>query len=751
MKAAFPPRMLGPALAGMSGVAMLGLYAVPTGTATMVAAVTHAATLVLAIGSLLLGPMSSRELRPARRLLAVAVFLSGAGMVIAGLEAENGIVPIPSLADVVSYSWPPLAVLGFWKVPRAQTGRTANARMIADAALCTSALLFTSWLTILGPVAGHHSGSALTTAVQAGYPLSDAFTAALALTLVPFVRSDLRGFFELVSAGLVLAALGDSGATLHVVQHGTSSFGWWDVPLQLGMALLVLAPWRQASIRKDSRARRLLEGNIAQASVMIAGIVSVWRVALGHPIGLVDCLLGVLMLTAGICRQLLHTSELLKLADSHRYAAEHDPLTGLASRHAFLEQLSAQLVSEGTVIGVAVLDIDGFQEVNDSFGQAIGDAALQAVSRRTKELSTPHLVARMGGDELAVLVVAPDAAERLERLTALLAGSQQVQAEDCSLDLGCSVGWVTAAPGDTAADVIARAELALQAAKTSPTQVAAYTEVLGAQSLRKRLVIAGLAHAVRRGELSLVYQPVQGLSDDRPVAVEALLRWRHPHLGNVPPIDFIPLAEESGHIRGLGTWVLRQAIGQLARWDEAGITLPQLFVNLSAKQLTDELPRLVLDLLATYDVAPHRLVLEVTESHLPDLTASAALARLREAGVQVALDDFGSGYSSLAQLVRLPIDILKLDRDLVVNLGQEGGEAVLTAAVALAHSLGMRTVTEGIETSAQLAAVRRAGADLGQGYLFSQPLPPCELLELLPSALLEQFPRPRDSRQEAAR
>jgi diguanylate cyclase (GGDEF)-like protein len=384
-------------------------------------------------------------------------------------------------------------------------------------------------------------------------------------------------------------------------------------------------------------------------------------------------------------------------------------------------------------VGIVLLDVDGFQEVNDAFGQEVGDAALRAVAVRAQQLSAPHLVARMGSDEFAVLLACPDPADRAAELSRLLAGSHTVHAEGVALDLGCSVGWVTSDGGDSPQDMIARAELALHAAKAQPSRVAAHTAALDATSHRRRLLIAGLAHAVRRGELSLVYQPVQCLADNRPQAVEALLRWCHPQLGNVPPDDFIPLAEDSGHILELGTWVLREAISQFARWDAEGIALPQLFVNLSPKQLTDELPDLVLDMLAEGHVAPHRLMLEVTESHLPDLTASDSLARLRAAGVQVALDDFGSGYSSLAQLVRLPIDVLKLDRDLVTNLGEEGGEAVLTAAVALARSLGMRTVTEGIETSAQLAAVRRAGADLGQGYLFSRPMPASEVRDLLPS------------------
>jgi EAL domain-containing protein (putative c-di-GMP-specific phosphodiesterase class I) len=306
-----------------------------------------------------------------------------------------------------------------------------------------------------------------------------------------------------------------------------------------------------------------------------------------------------------------------------------------------------------------------------------------------------------------------------------------VQAAGASLDIGGSAGWAVSEPGDTAADLLARANLALQAAKAAPACVAGYSDALGVTSRRRHLLIAGLAHAVDRGELSLMYQPVRCLLNDRLVAVEALVRWRHPQLGEVSPGEFIPLAEDSGHIQRIGSWVLQEAIAQVGRWDDLGRSLPQLFVNLSAKQLTPDLPGQVLELLSQHGVARQRLVLEVTESQLPGVSADEALAQLRAARVQVALDDFGSGYSSLAQLVRLPVDIVKLDRDLVANLGQQGGDAVLTAAVALARSLGLRTVAEGIETEAELAAVLRAGADLGQGYLFARPMTAADVCELI--------------------
>jgi diguanylate cyclase (GGDEF)-like protein len=722
---------------------MLGLFALPTGTATVVATAVHAVTLVGAIAALLLGPMSSRELLSTRRLLAAALVASGGGLVVATLLAgENGVVPVPSIADPISLAWVPLAVLGFLRVPRKEQNKAANVRAFADAALCTSALLFASWMVVLEPVLTQQGRSALTVGVQSAYPLTDVFVAALLLALLPIVRSDVRGFFETVLAGLVLIAVGDSGVTLAVVRNGASSFGWQDVFLQLGMALLVIAPFRRTGHHSSRRRGAVLDVSVAQASALIGGGVALWTSVRGHALDVEDVLLGVLMLFAGICRQLLHSSELVRLVELHRVAAEQDALTEVASRHAFLAALSERL-SSATMPDTAVvlLDLDGFQEVNDSFGQETGDAVLHAVAARARAVCAPHLVGRMGSDEFAVLVVSADADADADALAQRLAGSHPVQADDASFDIGGSVGWAVNAPGDTAAQLLARAKLALQAAKAAPASVAGYSEALGVTSQRRHLLIAGLAHAVDRGELSLMYQPVRCLLDDQLVAVEALLRWRHPQLGEVAPGEFVPLAEDSGHIQRIGSWVLEEAIAQVGRWDDLGRSLPQLFVNLSAKQLTPDLPGRVLELLSEHGVGRQRLVLEVTESQLPGVSADDALAQLRAAGVQVALDDFGSGYSSLAQLVRLPVDIVKLDRDLVANLGQPGGDAVLTAAVALARALGLRTVAEGIETEAELAAVVGAGADLGQGYLFARPMAAADVGGLLRHEV--DLPRPR--------
>ncbi|MDX6215801.1 MAG: diguanylate cyclase, partial [Frankiales bacterium] len=549
-----------------SGFVMLALYALPSGTATVIAGGVHAVTLILAIGALLLRARGTRELLATRRLLAAALAASGGGLIVATLLAgEDGVVPVPSIADPISLAWVPLAVLGFWRVPRQQQSKAAKARVVADAALTTSALLFASWLAVLEPVLTQAGRSTLTVGVQSAYPLTDVFVAALVIALLPVVRADLRGFFDTVAAALVLITIGDSGVTLAVVRNGTSSFGWQDVFLQLGMALLVVAPFRKTRDR-PSRRWAFLDGSHAQASGLLAGGVAVWHTSHGHHLGLDDCLLAMLMLCAGISRQMLHSSELARLVDLHRVAAEQDALTEVASRHAFLAALSERLCSAGPGTAVVLLDLDGFREVNDSYGQETGDAVLQAVAARARAVCAPHLVGRTGSDEFAVLVVSADA----DALARRLAGSHPVQADGVSLDIGGSVGWAVSVPGDTAAELLARAKLALQAAKAQPASVAEYSDALGLTSQRRHLLIAGLAHAVDRGELSLMYQPVHCLADGRLVAVEALARWRHPQLGDVSPVEFIPLAEDSGHIQRIGAWVLQEAIAQVGRWDDLG-------------------------------------------------------------------------------------------------------------------------------------------------------------------------------------
>jgi EAL domain-containing protein (putative c-di-GMP-specific phosphodiesterase class I) len=289
--------------------------------------------------------------------------------------------------------------------------------------------------------------------------------------------------------------------------------------------------------------------------------------------------------------------------------------------------------------------------------------------------------------------------------------------------------------GDSAADVLRRADLAMYSAKVSTSsRVVDFTEGLAQQAERRSRLSTDLAGAADRGELHLVYQPLYRLGDGALTGAEALLRWTHPLWGAVPPDEFIPIAEECGQISSVGAWVLEQAVGQVSAWERAGRHLPCLYVNVSAVEFTADLSVRVGDVLRRNDVDGRRLVLEVTESQVPGLGANGTMQELRASGVRIALDDFGAGYSSLAQLARLPVDVLKIDRDLLSNIGDSTGRAVMDAVIGLARALGLATVAEGIEDLGQAADASNAGVDVGQGFLFRRPELPDVLATLLPTA-----------------
>jgi EAL domain-containing protein (putative c-di-GMP-specific phosphodiesterase class I) len=349
--------------------------------------------------------------------------------------------------------------------------------------------------------------------------------------------------------------------------------------------------------------------------------------------------------------------------------------------------------------------------------------------------AAPHLAARLGGDEFALLV-APGGDEPcdVEAQAGVIVSDvvRSLLPHAGGLALTCSVGLSGLRPGDTAAAALRRADLAMFWAKRRPgVRVAVFDESMAEEADRRSLLLAQLPGAVERGELSLVFQPLYRLDAGTVAAAEALLRWRHPLFGDVTPSEFVPLAEESGDIREIGAWVLESAVAQVAAWRRVGRLLPRLLVNTSAAQFTDDLPDQVAVLLARHEVPPEQLVLEITESQLPGLAANTAIPRLRDGGVRIAMDDFGSGYSSLAQLARLPVDLLKVDRDFITNLSEASGRYVLDAVVALARSLGLETVAEGIEEDWQATEVAGSGVDYGQGFLFARPLTAEEMIARL--------------------
>ncbi|WP_052388663.1 putative bifunctional diguanylate cyclase/phosphodiesterase [Belnapia moabensis] len=430
---------------------------------------------------------------------------------------------------------------------------------------------------------------------------------------------------------------------------------------------------------------------------------------------------------ADIRRTLQAQRERAELARRSEHLARHDALTGLPNRAMFQDAM-ARAVGGLPEAGFAIfyLDLDRFKEVNDSLGHAVGDRLLREVGARIRTCLRPgDLVVRLGGDEFAALLPGAPA----EAITALARRLIEAVGEDYAIDgnrvaVGASIGIALAPRDGQNADLLLRhADMALYAAKEAGRATWRFFDPGMAERLKaRRSLAADLRQALPRGELELYFQPVLRI-DGGLLGFEALLRWRHPQRGMVPPGEFIPLAEEWGLIAGIDAWVLRRACAEAAHWPAPY----QVAVNLSPAQLDGrDLIGIVAAALAGSGLAPSRLELEITEAVVLGESQRTIdlLRRLREMGVRVALDDFGTGYSSLGYLRSLPLDTLKIDRSFVRDLGQSGTAApILRAIASMAETLGLATTAEGVETEAQLAQLRELGVAQVQGYLFGRPCP----------------------------
>ena len=417
------------------------------------------------------------------------------------------------------------------------------------------------------------------------------------------------------------------------------------------------------------------------------------------------------------------------------HLASHDGLTSLPNRALLLDQLAQALARPGSdaVVAVAFLDLDRFKLINDTYGHSVGDVLLSGLGARIRDLlGAGESVGRFGGDEF--VVVSPELREEparfAERLAVALAAPFVHEGQE--VFLSGSIGIAISAPGSGAEQLLAEADAAMYRAKEVGRPYAVFDAEMRSDAASRLSIETGLHRAVERGELALFYQPAVRLSDGALSGVEALLRWHRPGVGLVPPGDFIPVAEQTGLIVPIGTWVLGEACRQVASWrTEFSADHLRVSVNVSARQLTQAgFADHVADILAGTGLPADALTIEITESALIDDVGSgrAAIVALRAMGVTVSVDDFGTGYSSLSYLQAYPVDELKIDRSFVARLdGSAGGDAIVGTVVDLAHSLGMSVVAEGVEVLDQLLALRRMGCDMAQGFYISRPVAAPEL------------------------
>ncbi|MBT8121923.1 MAG: EAL domain-containing protein, partial [Gammaproteobacteria bacterium] len=431
------------------------------------------------------------------------------------------------------------------------------------------------------------------------------------------------------------------------------------------------------------------------------------------------------------------------VAKRMEYHAHHDALTGLPNRILLNDRIRsglAQARRQQTMLALLFLDLDRFKIINDSLGHAVGDQLLRVISRRLKNcLREGDTIARLGGDEFMVLLPgirsAPDAGRIGTKIINSL--TEPVSCNGHELHITTSVG-ISVYPfdGSDTETLVKHADISMYRAKDiGRNKMVYFTAEMNAGSRKKLLLETNLRSALEKDQLHLVYQPMVDITRNTIIGVEALLRWDHPTLGYVSPLEFIPIAEESGLIIPIGEWVLHTAFRQLRKWHDAGFEDLTVAVNLSSAQLSRPGFEDIMEIaLRESDISPDKVELEVTENVAMRNIDSAivTLEKLKDKGMNIAMDDFGTGYSSLGYLRKLPIDTVKIDRSFVSGIPDSKEDALIAQTIiAMAHSMNLSLIVEGVENVRQLNFFRQQGCHIVQGYLFSKPVRARNILKML--------------------
>lgn len=701
---------------------------------------------VIGFGSAACVVAGVRRHRPARPrawlVLSLALACSATANTVWGVQFLLDVPGDPrfSAVDVLYFSMYPLLAAGLAAMTERPPGASRWVGMAeAGIVTCTGAAL--AWILFYDPYMVD-AGRSATDSGATAYPILDLMVVAAAVRLLA-VQRRLRHVNTALLAMAVLLTAADIPYFLSVTLGGSwsgsalSVMGWLAAFALPGMAALHPAV-AAGTDHQDRPAGGWRTGLLHGLLVVLGPAATGYALLRDARQGDLDTYDVVVPLTATAVIAVLLVVRMTNAQRELRHLAEHDALTGLPNR-----RLLEKLLDSATAYHLLLLDLDGFQDVNDRLGHAIGDDLLLAIADRLRALlGRDDVLARTGGDEFAVLIASAEPGIATVRADLVLETLRQpVTVGGHTLHVTASIGVRPADGLASAARLIGDADLALYAAKAAGKDCAApYDPALRDRQTERIRTVERLREALRTDELTVHYQPIVDLATSRTVAVEALARWFPPGEPPIGPDVFIPAAEDSGLIVALGEWVLRQACADAAAWRRAGdITLT---VNVSPRQLTDsDFTTKVRRSLSDSGLPPTALTLEITEGILIGAGAQSAhalahLEALRADGIRIAVDDFGTGYSSLAYLRDLPIDTLKIDRSLMpADNDDERQIALVRAVIDLAGSLSLTTVAEGIETPAHAALLHSLGCDRGQGYHFARPMPAGQIADRQARAL----------------
>ena len=652
--------------------------------------------------------------------------------------AKGVAVPFPSLADVGFLTEVPLLIVGVLVFPASSGNVLSRVRVTLDGLIIGGSLLAVSWGTVLG--AAYHAGGQgrFAEIVGLSYPLADVAVATIAFSTLARTGRHYRVPLCLVITGLVALSVSDS-AFVYLTQTTTYASGVAvDTGWVVGFFLLGLAAlWPIARLAPSPAERRWLstwQVVLPYAFLGIAGAFIVAKYFLSRHLDAFLVTDAIVLVCIVLARQVLTLLEDSRITRSLAQQAKIDPLTGVGNRLLFAERVSSLLDRPGAFrprVAVLLCDLDHFKDVNDTLGHSVGDALLVAVAQRlSHSVLSGGLVTRLGGDEFALAVELSSGPEQAVAVAIRVIDAMQVPvaigSKRCIPRMSIGIA-IQSSEHTRSEDLLRDSDVALYATKAAGgDSYRVFVPQMGVAHFAKLQFQSEHAAALEKGQFFLEYEPITDITTNKPVGVEALLRWEHPTRGVLAPEAFLSLAESSGAIVSIGQWVLEEALMQLRAWR---IQIPQasdlwMAVNFSSLQLkSDTIVTAVSDALSAAKLDAGDLRVELTETALIDQDDMSVelLQSLKLMGVHLTIDDFGTGYSSISYLKQLPVDSVKIDRTFVGDLEPGSFDALIVESiVTLAHARHLEVVAEGIETEEQLRHMRRLHCDLGQGFLWTR-------------------------------